>query len=163
MKALIAAAALACSLSVSAEGPRTIFKISDLKGTTTWFTGDDGKPLAEPKTEDDGQSDTIYIQAEDENEGGESYFISHNNGRAPSVMLRGEKSIVFVEAYGDNTFTYTICMDHKHPDGSLLVVCTNTKGKGVLNAVSSSTMSGKAVAVAPLKPEPKQPAKESSK
>lgn len=119
----------------------TLFTIRDLKGEMQVYSGAIGSVLPQIKKNDDAQSDAIYIQREKEGEK-EKFYIAHNNGRHPVILIQGEKSISFLESYGDNNFIWTVCLDKRNPDGSSLAIVANIKAAGVAGYTTSSIMSG---------------------
>jgi len=129
--------------SLVAADVETLFVIRELKGEMRVYSPPSGEVLATPEKHEDTQSDTVYIQREKES-GKETFFVSHNNGRSKVATLVGEKSLTFIESYGDNNFIWTICLDKKLKDGSFLVMYASVKADGILGSTSSSIMSGRA-------------------
>lgn len=129
------------SCVLHASETETIFAIKKLKGDIQTYTDKNGSLLERPKKEEDGISNTIYIQRKNENGKG-VYFIN----RTEVIPIAGEKSLTFLESYGDNNFLWTIYLDKKDEDGAFLVVYTCIKANGALGLVYSQVMSGKAYA-----------------
>jgi hypothetical protein len=124
----------------------TIFVIRDLTGESQIYTAADGRILSQPeKVKDNGSRDTIYIQRET-TEGKDAYYIVTNTGRAEIIPIAGEKSVTFVESYGEreNNGVWTIWLDKMHEDGSFLVVWVRTKRIGPDRLVGSLVLSGRA-------------------
>lgn len=105
------------------------------------YTDSKGAVLSKPKVEADKNSDPAYILKEKTGEQ-ESFYVVHNNGRHSLIPIVGEKSITFVESYGDNNFMWTIVLDSKNPDGSYLAIVASSKADGVLGLKTTSIMSG---------------------
>ena len=143
MKRLLILCLLASPSALLAANAETLFTLRNLKGEIQIYSAPDGSLLLHPEKHEDGQSDSVYLQREKEGEK-ENYFVAHNNGRSKVVVVVGEKSLTFVESYGDNNFLWTICFDKKDKDGSCLVVCVSVKASGILGNTSSSVMSGRA-------------------
>ncbi len=145
-------ALVACGLvPLCAAETETIFTIRNLKGEMRIYSSPSGDVLPQPKKSEDAQSDPTFIQKEIEG-GQESFYVSHNNGRRKLVPIVGEKSISFLESYGDNNFIWTVCLDTKNSDGSFLVIYTSLKAAGVAGFVTTSVMSGGAYTALQARP-----------
>src|SRR5689334_3056736 len=122
MKSIIAVGFLLLQSLSFAKEAETLFVLRELKGEIQIYTAADGSLLRRPEKHEDGLSDAIYIQREKE-DGKDDFYIAHNNGRTKVIPIVGEKSVTFVESYGDNNFLWTVCLDTKDKDGSFLVLC----------------------------------------
>ena len=116
---------LLATLLLGDEEAKTLLVIGELKGKITTFVENNGL-LDEPKFEDDKVSDSQFIQIQKRNNK-EHLVLVHNTGSNELFPVPVKDGIGFLSV-GDNMHSQmTICFNRKFPDGSYLVIVTQTR------------------------------------
>jgi hypothetical protein len=130
LRVLVFIAAVSQLLSIalfSAEGEAlSLFTISELSGSEVMYV-EDGKILPRPAISETKVSTQQFIQVRFDDTEGTKYFVTHNNGTDEVVMLPMEGALCFLSATTRMHAVITICLNRVNPDGSFLVLYTQTR------------------------------------